>query len=123
MDYAKLVLVENVYLFDGSTLDIGILAMLLSDDIGLQRISSFKEFLIDNNYANIAGNYTIVEKKSDNVLLACRFDDDFEPCIQMPQQELLSILDQWEQLVKLRPAEITIFKKGDSYILKGCNPH
>ncbi|HEV2600792.1 MAG TPA: hypothetical protein VGT41_00705 [Candidatus Babeliales bacterium] len=98
-----------------------ILAGFLTDDVSWYETSSYREFINNPHEIETGGNYIMLEKEGNDVLLACQYDDDFEPYIKMSQQEFLSILDQWEALVKLRPAEIIIFKKNDSYILEGRN--
>ncbi|HEV2601221.1 MAG TPA: hypothetical protein VGT41_02900 [Candidatus Babeliales bacterium] len=116
-------LIEGTYLSSGpSKENFWILEGFLTDDVSSYSIPFYREFLNDPNQIKTGGNYSVIEKEGDDVLIGCEFEPIlFEPCIQMPQKELLSILDQWEALVKLRPAEIIIFKKNDSYILEGRN--
>ncbi|HEV2601515.1 MAG TPA: hypothetical protein VGT41_04400 [Candidatus Babeliales bacterium] len=112
---------DKVYICENSSGgDFWILAGFLTSDVG-GGASSYREFINNPNQIETSSNYTMMEKEGDELLLACQFDYDFEPCIKMSQKEMLSILDQWQELVKLRPQEIIIFKRDDSYILEGRN--
>ncbi|HEV2601449.1 MAG TPA: hypothetical protein VGT41_04060 [Candidatus Babeliales bacterium] len=122
MKIAQFKLHDRIYLSNGpSKDDFWILAGFLTDDVGSCPSPSYKKFINDPNWTETGSNYTMMEKEGDDVRIACQFDRDFEPHIKMSQKELLSILDQWEALVKLGPKEIIIFKRGESYILEGRN--
>ncbi|HEV2601516.1 MAG TPA: hypothetical protein VGT41_04405 [Candidatus Babeliales bacterium] len=122
MKIVKFKLINDIYLSaEPSKGDFWILSGFLTDDVRGGGVPSYREFINNPNEIETGGNYMMLEKQGNDMLLGCQYDDDFEPCIKMPQKELLSILDQWEVLVKLRPQEIIIFKRGDSYILEGRN--
>ncbi|HEV2601514.1 MAG TPA: hypothetical protein VGT41_04395 [Candidatus Babeliales bacterium] len=123
MKIIRLKFSDGIYLpAEQSYGDFGILAGFLTDDACSYSTPLYRQFIYDSNRTETGGNYSIIEKENNNVLIGCVFDDDpFEPAIKMTQQQFLSILDQWEELIKLRPKEIIIFKRGDSYILEGRN--
>ena len=121
MKIAQFKLFDRIYLSNGpSKDDFWILSGFLTDDVGGGNgAETFKDFINDPNSIETGSNYTTMEKDGDDIRIACQFDRDYEPHIRMSQKELLSILDQWQALVKLRPKEIIIFKRDESYILEG----
>lgn len=120
MKIAVFKLYDRTYHSEESYGNFWILTGFLTDDVNWYSLPLFKEFINNPHEIQTGGNYSIMEKEGDDILIGCVFDDMlFDPCIKMPQKELLSILHQWEELVKLRPAEIIIHKRGESYILEG----
>lgn len=111
--------VDGIY-FGDSLLndDSWILSSFLTDDVGSRGLT-FKNFIQDYNRKRTSSNFSRLIKEGDDILIGCQLDNPYENCIRMSQKEFISILDQWDNLIKQRPEEIIVYEEGDTYRLEG----
>lgn len=120
MKIAKFRLINGTYL-DSELLgeNTWILSSFLTDEVGPFG-AEIKDFINNPKKESRGSNYCFAEKEGADMLIACLFDEDpYENCIRMSQKEFVSIIDQWDNLIKQRPEEIIVYKEGDTYRLEG----
>ena len=81
---------------------------------------SFKDWICDSQTESTSGNFSFLKKEGDNILVGCQFDGDpYRACIRMPQTELISILNRWDELTAWKVQEIIITRNGDTFTVEG----
>ena len=121
MFYVRLIRRGEGYLpVEANSVSIGILGFFLRDEVGYE-VVSYKDWISNPNYDYTAGNTIYLEKKDDNIILGDLYADKEyeEDVLEIPQKQLLDILDKWEELCKQMPKEILITMEGDKITLEG----
>ena len=96
-------------------------AFLTSDVVGPNGARSFKKWIFDERYPDANSNFSFLEKEGNNIIIGCDHwvNDPYEWTFECTKNQLAYILDQWAELVPLRPKEIIIIQDGDSFIVEG----
>jgi hypothetical protein len=73
-----------------------------------------------NFITNHEGNYCLLEKHGNRVLIDSQYSDDsYEWIFETIIEGLIKIFEEWEVLLKLEPKEIIIFKDENNFIVEG----
>jgi|GEM_PF-632655 hypothetical protein len=93
----------------------------LTDDVGYDGVSSWKNWLKNPDYDSTVSNATRVKKDGNIVLLYDASEKFTDSHLTISQENLLNILDQWEKVYAEQPNEIVIYKEADDFIIEGKN--
>lgn len=108
---------------DSDSKKLGILSLFLLVDVEHKSlVDCYRDWILNQQYEDTAGNITFIEKENDKITIGKLFvDDPYEVVFETTQEQFLKILDQWEELCKSKPKEIIIKKEGGIITLTGKN--
>ena len=121
--YLKLKKLKNGYEYKGSNdAALETLNYFLDDCYGA--INSFKKWINDPAIERFGGNVTSLEKEGDKIIITLEFVDNekkYENAFKTTIEELIRIMDHWEELNKQMPEEIIITQYDNTVILERKN--
>ncbi len=119
--YLKLKRLRNGYEYKGSN-DAGLETLNYFLDDCHAATDSFKEWMHDPAIKMFGGNVTTLIKEGDKIIITLEFiDDDEEVAFETTIEELIRIMDRWNELYKKMPEEIIMTRYDDTVILEGKN--
>jgi len=84
--------------------------------------SAFRELINDPTIEEFGGNITSLEKKGDRVVIIFDLDDDpYKDAFETSIEELIRILNHWDELHKKMPKEIIMTRYDSMVFLEGKN--
>lgn len=109
---------DNRYQYaDAETIGMCHLGSFLTDDVGCYS-PTFKEMILDPQFDYTSSNYSSLEREGEYIFLGCNFDPN-DPPLKIHRDELIKILDAWEQFCKTKPKEIIITQDGEIFDIEG----
>lgn len=104
---------------DASNIEMNTLGNFLSDDVGY-RISSYKEWALNDLYLTACGNLTSLDKENGYIILSDLYSEEDIPTeLKMTTQQFVQLLDDWENKVcKPRPKEVIIKCENDQFTIE-----
>lgn len=124
MEFTKLLLSPNhdIYLFRGaSNEEMGIFGLFLTDEV-VNDVSYYKEWFFDDKKKCIDGNIISLDKEDNYILLENMYSNEEIPTIlKMTRQQFLKVLDDWEEIIKLKPKEVIIKHENDEFVIETKN--
>jgi len=98
------------------------LGIFLTDDAA-EKVSSFKEWLTDDNDLCTCSNATALEKDNGFILIKDLYSEEEVPTqIKLTYNQFLQILNDWEEkVVKLWPKEVIIKRENDQFVFETKN--
>jgi hypothetical protein len=102
-----------------SSLKMEIVGILLAQDVDCN-IYPYKETLADDRFTGYGGNFTLVNKDGDHVLIIDLYSKGVVPTeFRMPKKIFIQLLDDWQDKVcKHMPKEVTITYDGNQFTIE-----
>lgn len=88
----------------------------LTDDVsyggGKRRI----DWILDERYDIGCSNHTFMEKDNDKIIVGDLFtQDSSEAAIWVPTSAMIDLLQQWDEVCKTKPEEVTIYYENEKF--------
>jgi len=94
------------------------------EDFYYYSVIEFKKLINDPAVEDGGGNETHWEKEGDKIIITLDFLDNekiYENAFETTTEELIRILDSWEELCKKMSEEILMIRQGRAVVLEGKN--
>jgi hypothetical protein len=104
---------------EANTEEMSNLGFFLATDVGCYS-KHYREWVLDENMSGFGGNFSNVDKEGDYLFIGCEFSEEKDrgPYLKIHRDELIKILDTWEQFCKTRPKEILITQDGETFTIE-----
>lgn len=119
MEHIKLIKDNEGYRIEfASDSKMRLLGYFLISEIGPD-ISFYKNWLLDKTTDETEGNYCILEKSNNEVILGSAYSKPgHETYLIIKIQELIKALDMWQKIYISKPSEILIVYENNSFVIK-----
>ncbi len=117
--YLKLKKIKNGYRCVEFSDQVLITLYMFLDDYCCFKIL-FREYINDPAIEKGGGNITHWEKEENKIIITFDLDDDpYKDAFETTIEELIRILDHWDELSKKMPEKIIMTRYDDTVILEG----
>jgi len=113
--------------FYASSRPIEILTNFLTDDVGSRSLDSINEWINNDTYNHAILNYSYLKKNNNKISIYFFYDgyekkeDPSRIKFETTKEQLLEILEKWEQIYKERYIYTSLFIDKDNIQFKGKN--
>ncbi|MBS1986509.1 hypothetical protein JST99_01070 [Candidatus Dependentiae bacterium] len=88
----------------------------LTDDVGFAEGQRRIDWILDARYKTACSNRTCMEKNNGMIAVGDLFTDDpCEAALIVPIPVLIDLLQQWDEVCKTNPEEVTIYYENEKF--------
>lgn len=123
MTYVKIKFGQGLLATQANSSKMYSLGNFLTDDIGSGKEGI--EWVLNKQYNIISSNRTFMEKDTDNdrIFIGDLFTEDLsEAAISAPTAAIIDLLQQWDEVCKNKPKEVTIYFENEKFRIEVKTP-
>jgi len=100
---------------------VSLIGYLLADDISIYSAKKRIHWLLNTPPdAHTSSNHTFMEKEDGKVVVSSLFDKDpYERAFIAPIPAMIDLLEQWDDVCKTNPDEVTIYYEDGKFKVEG----
>ena len=116
MAYVKIEFSEALYVTKADTPGMYSIGHCLTDDVGFCEGHGRIGWILDDRYDITSSNRTFMEKYDGMIATGDLFTEDpREAALSVPIPILIDLLQQWDEVCKTNPAEVTVYYENEKF--------
>jgi len=119
MAYVKIDFDPALWVTKADMLGMYTIGYCLTDDVGFGEGQDRINWILDDRYDITSSNRTFMEKYDGMIAVGDLFTEDpREAALSVPIPVLIDLLQQWDEVCKTNPAEVTIYYENEKFIIE-----
>lgn len=116
MAYVKIKFEPLLWVVKADTRGMYSIGYCLTDDISYGRGHKRISWILDDRYDTTCSNRTFMEKDNDKVITGDLLTENYsEAAISVPTSAMIDLLQQWDEVCKTNPEEVTIYYENEKF--------